>query len=53
MCLYEVPFSMSLLDLEMATKLANFHMCGIMLVFRAVFNMVVRNASPIGPMCFS
>ena len=26
--------------------------CGIMLVLRAVFNMLVRNASPLGPMCF-
>ena len=32
--------------------LANFHMCGIMLVLRAVFNMLVSNASPIGPMCY-
>ena len=32
--------------------LANCHMCGIMLVFRAVFNMFVRNASPRGSMCF-
>ena len=32
--------------------LVNFHMCGIMLVLRAVFNMLVRNASPRGPMCF-
>ena len=32
--------------------LANFHMCGIMLVLRAVFNMLVRNASPKGHMCF-
>ena len=39
-------------DFEMETMLANFHMCGIMLVLRAVFNMLVRNASPIGPMCF-
>ena len=31
---------------------ANFHMCGIMFVLRAVFNMLVRNASPRGPMCF-
>ena len=28
--------------------LATFHMCGIMLVLRAVFNMFVRNASPEG-----
>ena len=27
-------------------------MCGIMLVLRAVFNMLVRNASPRGSMCF-
>ena len=32
--LYEVPLSMSLLGLGM---LANFHMCGIMLVLRVVF----------------
>ena len=42
--------SMSLLGLRMETILANFHMCGIMLVLRAVFNMFVRNASPRGPM---
>ena len=38
--------SMSLLDFGMGTMLANFHMCGIMLVLR------VRNAIPRGPMCF-
>ena len=32
--------------------LANFHMCGIMLVLRVVFNMLVRNTSPRRPMCF-
>ena len=48
--LYEVP--LSLLGFGMGTMLANFHMCGIMLVLRAVFNMYVRNASPRGPMCF-
>ena len=36
----------------MGTMLANFHMCGIMLVLRAVFIMLVRSANPIGPMCF-
>ena len=50
--LYEVPLSMSLLGFGMGTMLANFHMCGIMLVLRAVFNMLVRNASPRGPLCF-
>ena len=29
-----------------------FHMCGIMLVLKAVFKMLVRNASPRGHMCF-
>ena len=36
----------------MGTMLANFHMCGIMLLLREVFNMLVRNPSPRGPMCF-
>ena len=52
MGLYEVRLSMSLLGLGMGTMLANFHMCGIMLVLRAVFNMLVRNVSRRGPMCF-
>ena len=52
MGLYEVPLSMSLWCFGMGTMLANFHMCGIMLVLRAVFNMPVRIASPSGPMCF-
>ena len=52
MGLYEAPLSMSLLGFGMGTMSANFHMCGIMLVLRAVFNMLVRNASPRGPMCF-
>ena len=43
MDLYEVPLSMSLLGFGMGTMLANFHMCGIMLVLRTVFNMLVRN----------
>ena len=42
MGLYEVPLSMTLLGFGMGTMLANFHMCGIMLVL-AVFNMLVRN----------
>ena len=52
MGLYEVLFSMSLLGCGIGTMLANFHMCGIMLVIRTVFNMLVRNASPRRPMCF-
>ena len=50
MGLYEVPLSMSLLGFGI--MLANVHMCGIMLVLRAVFNMLLRNESPTGPMCF-
>ena len=52
MGLYEVPLSMSLLGFGMGTMLANFHMCGVMLLLRAVFNMLVRSASQRGPMCF-
>ena len=48
--MYEVPLSMSLLGFGMGTMLANFHMCGIILLLRVVFNMLVRNASPRGPM---
>ena len=36
MDLYEVPVSMSLLGFGMGTMLANFHMCGIMLLLRTV-----------------
>ena len=52
MGLYEVPLSMSLLGFVMGTMLANFHMCGIMLVLRVVFNMLVRITIPRGSMCF-
>ena len=52
MGLNEVTLSMSLLGFGMGTMLANFHMCGIVLVLRAVFNILVRNTSPRGPMCF-
>ena len=52
MSLCVVPLYTSLLGSGMETMLANFHMCGIMLVLRAVFNMLVRNSSPRGPMCF-
>ena len=40
--LYGMPLSMSLLGFGMGTMLANFHMCGNMLVLRAVFNMPVN-----------
>ena len=52
MALYEVSLSISLLCFEMETMLPNFHMCGIRLVLRAFFSMLVRNAGPRGPMCF-
>ena len=51
MGLYEVLFSMSLLCFGMGNMLATFHMCGIMLALRAVFNMPARNASPRGSIC--
>ena len=37
--------SMSLLGFGIGTMLASFHVFGIMLVLRAVFNMLVRNES--------
>ena len=43
---------MSLLGVGMGTMLANFHMCSIMLVSSAVFNMLVRNASTRWSICF-
>ena len=51
MDLYEVPLSVSLLGFGIGTMLANFHVCGIMLLL-AVLNILVRNASPRGHMCF-
>ena len=51
MGLYEVPLSMSLLGFWMGTIITNFHICGIMLVSRVVFKMLVRNASPRGNRC--
>ena len=52
MGLYEMRFSVSLLCFGIGTMFANFHVCGIMLLLRAVLNILVRNASPRGPMCF-
>ena len=51
MGLYEVPLYV-FVGFCMGTMLANFHMCGIMLVLRAVFNMLVWNVIPREPMCF-
>ena len=44
-----MPLSTSLLGFGMGTMLDNFHI----LLLRAVLNMLVRNASPRGHMCFS
>ena len=52
MGLYEVLLSMSLLGFGIGTMLSDFHMCGIMLVLKAVFNRLVWNASPRGSVCF-
>ena len=51
MGLYEVSLPMSLLGFGMGTMLTNFHMCGSMLVLRAVFNIIGRNASLSGGLC--
>ena len=50
MGLYEVPLSVFLLGF--GGYVSHFHMGDIMLLLRAVLNMLVRNASPRGPMCF-
>ena len=50
--LYGVPLSMYLLGFGMGSMLANFHMCGIMLLLKAILNILVRNSSLRGPMCF-
>ena len=50
MGLYEVPLSVSLLGFGIGTILANFHARGMMFLLRAVLNILVRNASPRGPM---
>ena len=47
-----MPLFMSLSGFGMGTMLANFHMCGIMLLLRAVLNMLVMIASSRGHMCF-
>ena len=52
MGLYEVPLSVSLLGFGIGTMLANFHERGIMFLLRAVLNILLRNVSPRGPMCF-
>ena len=46
MGLYEVSVYMPLLGFGIGTMLANFHMCRIMFLLGAVFNILVKNASP-------
>ena len=41
MGLYEVPLSISVLGFGVGTMLDNLHMCGIMLLLRAVLNGVL------------
>ena len=52
MGLYHVPLSMSLLTFVIQHPYIYIYMFGIKLVLRADFNMLVRNASPTGHMCF-
>ena len=52
MGLYEVLLSVSLLGFGIRTMLANFHVCGIMFLLRAVLNILVRIANSRGPICF-
>ena len=52
MGLYEVPLFVYLLGFGIGTMLTNFRVSGIMFLLRAVLNILVRNASPRGPMCF-
>ena len=52
MGLYEIPLFVSMLGFGIWTMLTNFHVWGIMFLLRAVLNILVRNASPRGPMYF-
>ena len=52
MGLYEVPLSVSLLSFGIGTMLSNFQVLGIILVLRAVLNILTGNVCPRGPMCF-
>ena len=52
MGLNELHLSVFLMGFGMGTILANFHMWGIMLLLRVYLNILVRNASHRGSMCF-
>ena len=49
--LYDVPMFMSLFDFRIGMMFASFHVGGMMLLFSDVLYMLVRYASPSGPMC--
>ena len=42
----------SLLGFGMGIMFANVHMCGMIMLFNAMWYMLVRYVSPRGPMCF-
>ena len=48
--MYEVPLPVSLLGFGIWTLLAK--LCEVLCFLRAVLNILMRNASPRGPMCF-
>ena len=52
MGLYEVPLFVFLLGFGIGTMFANFDVRGIRFLLRTVLNILVRNASPRGFMCF-
>ena len=51
MGLYDVPMFMSLFGFGIGMMFASFHVCGMMLLFSDMLYMLVRYASPSGPMC--
>src|SRR6188768_1033142 len=50
--LYEVPRYGSLFGFRIGMSLANFHICGIVFVFKARFSVSVKYWIAIGPKCF-
>jgi len=52
MGLCELPWLVSLFGLGMGMMFASFQVCGMMLLFSAMFSSLVRYTSPMGPRCF-
>ena len=52
MGLYEEPMCMPVLAFRTGIMFANFHVCGIMLLFNAVLSMLLIYASQRGHICF-